>query len=108
MSAQARKERAYRHYVEKQMKQRQKAMAKAQKAANRQAKRQMKEQLKLAQPSEPKITAGVEDVSSEMPSVFEAAAPPPATPSDSVAPPVTVSASNEILATQNPDQPSPP
>jgi hypothetical protein len=107
MSAQARRERAYRHYVQKQMKQRQKAIARAQKAANRQAKRQLKEKLKLAQPSEPRVTTNVEDVSPEMPSVFETAAPPPS-PTDSVAPPVTVSASNEIMATQNPDQPSPP
>jgi hypothetical protein len=90
------------------MKQRQKAIARAQKAANRQAKRQLKEKLKLAQPSEPRVTTNVEDVSPEMPSVFETAAPPPPSPTDSVAPPVTVSASNEIMATQNPDQPSPP
>jgi hypothetical protein len=107
MSAQARRERAYRNYVQKQMKQRQKAIAKAQKAANRQAKRQLKEKMKLVQPSEPRITSGVESVPNSWsePTSDQVAAPPA---SDQVVPPVTVSASNEIMATQNPDQPSPP
>jgi regulator of protease activity HflC (stomatin/prohibitin superfamily) len=109
MSAQARRERAYRHYVAKQTKQRQKAIAKAQKEANREMKRKMKN----VQPSEPYVTTAVQDYQ-EMPSVFDQpAAEPPApsaNPSESVAPPVTVSASNDInvMATQNPDQPSPP
>jgi regulator of protease activity HflC (stomatin/prohibitin superfamily) len=103
MSAQARRERAYRNYVQKQIKQRQKAMAKAQKAANR----QLKEKMKLAQPSEPRITSGVESVPNSWsePTADQVAAPPA---SDQVVPPITVSASNEIMATQNPDQPSPP
>lgn len=107
MSPQARRQQAYRNYVQKQMKQRQKALAKAQKAANRQAKRQMKEQLKLAQPSEPRITSGVESVPGAWsePTSEQIAAPPA---SEQTVPPVTVSAANEIMATQNPDQPSPP
>jgi regulator of protease activity HflC (stomatin/prohibitin superfamily) len=119
MSAQARRERAYRHYVAKQTKQRQKAIARAQKEANR----EMKQKMKHVQPSDPYVTTSVQDYQ-EMPSVFdqpsaETAAPsanpthskaPTANPSESVAPPVTVSASNDInvMATQNPDQPSPP
>jgi ATPase subunit of ABC transporter with duplicated ATPase domains len=104
MSAQARRERAYRHYVQKQMKQRQKAMARAQKAANR----DMRRKIKNLQPSEPQLTTSVEDVSSEtMPSVFDPVAPSPASASEPVAPPVTVSASDAI-ATQNPEQPSRP
>ena len=137
MSAQARRERAYRHYVAKQRKQQQKEMARAQKEANRELKRKTKN----LQPSEPYVTTSVQDFG--MPSVFDApaneapqppapapkppvnsthsvasaptnpthsAAPPPATPTDSVAPPVTVSAGADIniMATQNPDQPSPP
>jgi hypothetical protein len=117
MSAQARRERAYRHYVAKQKKQQQKEMARAQKEANREWKRKTKN----LQPSEPIVTTSVQDFG--MPSVFDApaptpppapvasstkSAPPPAKPTDSIAPPVTVSASTEIMATQNPDQPSPP
>jgi hypothetical protein len=105
MSAQARRARAQRHYIAKQMKQRQKASARAQKQANR----EMKKKMKNVQPSEPYVTSNVEDVT-EMPSVFDAAPEPAPTanPTESVAPPVTVSASNDILATQHPDQPSPP
>ncbi|HET9801101.1 MAG TPA: hypothetical protein VFP82_05390 [Chthoniobacterales bacterium] len=125
MNAQARRERAYRHYVAKQQKQRQKEMARAQKQANKELKRKMKN----VQPSEPVVTTSVQDFG--MPSVFDAPAPdpappanptqsvaraprhfvePPPTPTDSVAPPVTVSAGADInaMATQNPDQPSPP
>jgi hypothetical protein len=117
MSAQARRERAYRHYVAKQKKQQQKEMARAQKEANREWKRKTKN----LQPSEPIVTTSVQDFG--MPSVFDAPAPtpppapvasstksppPPAKPTDSIAPPVTVSASTEVMATQNPDQPSPP
>jgi len=104
MDAQARRERAYRHYVAKQMKQRQKRIARAQKEANRELKRKTKN----LQPSEPRITAGVEQAdNTEMPSVFEPVPPPAPVPTDSVAPPVTVSATNEIMMT-HPDQPSPP
>jgi hypothetical protein len=105
MSAQARRERAYRHYVQKQIKQRQREAARAQKAANRQT----KEKMKLAQPSEPQVAATVESVpnswSEPMP---EEVAAPQALSSDEVVPPVTVSASDSIMATQNPDKPSPP
>jgi hypothetical protein len=90
MSAQARRERAYRHYVQKQMKARQKAIARAQKQANREMKRKMK----TVQVSEPKITTTVEDVSA--PSF-----------SEPVAAPITVSASDSI-APESPDQPSSP
>jgi hypothetical protein len=78
MSASGRREMAYRHYVQKQMKQRNRTMARAQKAANR----QMKLKLKSAQPSEPKITTAVESG--------------PGSWSPPVAPPVTVSASSAI------------
>ena len=103
MSAQARRERAYRHYVQKQMKQRRREMAHAQKAANR----QLKEKMKLAQPSEPQVTTSVGDVSSESASTYEPVIAPSASISEPVIAPVTVSASDAI-ATQNPDQPSQP
>ena len=106
MSPQARRERAYRHYVAKQMKQRQKEMARAQKEANR----EMKRKTKNLEPSEPRVMTSLENAPSEYPSVFEPVSAPsaPASVSEPVVPPVTVSASNEILATQNPDHPSPP
>jgi len=99
MSAQARRERAYRHYVQQHIRERQKQMARAQKAANR----QLKQKLKNLQPSDPQLTTSVQDVST--PSFSE----PEAVPSqpDTVVAPVTVSASDAI-ATQSPDQPSPP
>ncbi len=104
MSAQARRERAYRHYVQKQMKHRQREFARAQKAANR----QLKQKMKNLQPSDPQTTAGVEDAS--MPAFSEAPAPSEPVPSsqpDTVVAPVTVSASDAI-ATQDPEQPSRP
>jgi pectin methylesterase-like acyl-CoA thioesterase len=104
MSAQARRERAYRHYVQKQMKHRQREMARAQKAANR----QLKQKLKNVQPSDPQVTTSLEDVS---PAPFSEPAPPPMAPvssqADAVVAPVTVSASDAINA-QNPEQPSRP
>ncbi len=104
MSAQARRERAYHHYVQKQMKQRQREFARAQKAANR----QLKQKLKNLQPSDPQTTAGVEDAS--VPAFSEAPAPSEPVPSsqpETVVAPVTVSASDAI-ATQDPEQPSRP
>ena len=104
MSAQARRERVYRHYVQHQIKQRQKETARAQKAANR----QLKQKLKNLQPSEPVATTSLEDVSA--PSVSGAAVAPSeplVSQPDTVVAPVTVSASDAI-ATQNPDQPSQP
>ena len=103
MDPQTRRERAYRHYVQKQMKQRQKAIARAQKEANR----DMKRKLKSLQPSEPKVNATVEDVASESSSVVEPSAVPPASPSEPVVPPIAVSASDTIT-TQNPSQPAQP
>lgn len=107
MSAQARRERAYRHYVEKQTRQRQKQMARAQKAANRDMKRKMK----LVQPSEPHMTTSIEDVSptSNYPSVFDPVGPsqPAASSEDTVVEPVTVSGSQPVVA-QEPNQPSRP
>ncbi|HWY52707.1 MAG TPA: hypothetical protein VNW72_14615 [Chthoniobacterales bacterium] len=85
MSAQARRERAYRHYVQKQMKQRNRAMARAQKAAHR--------KMKSPVPSQPQITSGVENA--------------PRSWSEPVAPPVTVSASDAI-ANQTDSQPAQP
>jgi hypothetical protein len=78
MSAQARRERAYRHYVAKQTKQRRRAMVRAQKEANH----QLKLKMKSAQPSEPVLTTSVESS--------------PGSWSEPMAPPVTVSASGAI------------
>ena len=89
MSAQARRERAYRHYVAKQMKQRQKAIARAQKAANR----ELKLKIKSARPSEPQLTTTVENVSESS--------------SEPVTPPVTVSASGPI-ASESDNEPAQP
>jgi hypothetical protein len=89
MSAQARRERAYRHYVAKQMKQRQRATARAQKAANRQSKAKMKSGV----PSEPQVTTSVESGSGSW--------------SEPMAPPVTVSASGAI-ANQTDSEPAQP
>jgi hypothetical protein len=89
MSPQARCERAYRHYVAKQMKQHQKAIARAQKAANRELKRKMKS----AQPSEPQITTTIESA--------------PGSWSEPVAAPVTVSASG-ATANQTESEPAQP
>jgi hypothetical protein len=78
MSANGRREMAYRHYLAKHMKQRNRQMARAQKAANR----QLKLKMKSAAPSEPQITSRAESV--------------PAGWSEPVAPPVNVSASSAI------------
>jgi len=56
MTAQGRREMAYRHYVDKHIRQRQKQMAKAQKAANRRAKEHLQPEI----PSEPIVNAGTE------------------------------------------------
>ena len=107
MSAQARRERAYRHYVAKQMRERQKQMARAQKAANRDMKRKMKG----LQPSEPKMTTSIEDVPAtpNYPSVFDPVPQPApaASSADTVVEPVTVSGSQQVVA-QEPEQPSHP
>jgi fibronectin type 3 domain-containing protein len=63
MSAQERRERAYRHYVQHQIKQRQKMIARAQKAANRDMKRKMKN----IQPSEPQMTTSLESLAESRP-----------------------------------------
>jgi hypothetical protein len=107
MSAQARRERAYNHYVQKQMRQRQRQTARAQKAANR----EMKKKMKLAKPSDPILTTSLEPSPGAWSEpTAESVAPPSeavVSPSDTVVPPVTVSASDSI-ATQNPQQPSQP
>jgi len=100
-SAQARRERAYRHYVAKQMKKRQKQITRAQKAANR----RMGSKLKFLHPSDPQVTTSVEN--SAPASVSQSAPGPSGSYYEQVAPPVTVSASDAI-ATQNPGQQSPP
>ena len=89
LSGQARRERAYRHYVQKQIKQRRREMARAQKAANR----ELKLKTESIQPSEPKITSSAESLPDFSP--------------EPVAPPVTVSASDSIT-NQAPDEPSQP
>jgi hypothetical protein len=78
MSANGRREMAYRHYVAKQTKERRHAMARDQKAANR----QLKEKMKLAVPSEPQMTTSVESS--------------PGSWSEPMVPPVTASASGAI------------
>ncbi|HST30241.1 MAG TPA: hypothetical protein VLK27_05320 [Chthoniobacterales bacterium] len=103
MSPQARRERAYHRYVEKQMKQRKREMARAQKEANRQLKRK----LKNLQPSDPQLTTSLEDVSPTSYSEPSEPAAPPTSQADTVVPPVTVSASDAI-ATQDPQQPTRP
>ena len=105
MSPQARRERAYRHYVQKQIKERRKATARAQKEANRELKLKLKS--KSTEPSEPMVQTSLGSVSSESESFSEPVAAPAPAYSEPVAPPVTVSASDAI-ETQNPDQPSPP
>jgi hypothetical protein len=93
MTPQARRERAYNHYVQKCIHQRQRQMARAQKAANR----QMKEKMKLARVSEPEITTslGPEPGSLSGPAAEE------------VAQPITVSGSDPS-AIQQPPEPSQP
>jgi hypothetical protein len=103
MSPQARRERAFRHYMAKQIKQRQRAMARAQKAANR----QLKEKMKNVQPSEPMVRTSVGEVSSESSSPPVTAPEPAPAFRETTVDPITVSASDAI-ATQNPDQPSQP
>ena len=82
MSAQARRERAYRHYVQHQIKQRQKAIARAQKAANREMKRKMKN----IQPSEPQMMTSVESLPDSRPEPM----------TDMTVAPITVSPSEPI------------
>jgi len=107
MSAQARRERAYHHYVDKQMKHRQREIARAQKAANK----EMRKKMKYAQPSDPRITTtlGPEPGVWSEPTA-ESVAPLSSavvSPVDAVVPPVTVSASDST-APENPQQPSQP
>jgi hypothetical protein len=83
MDAQTRREHAYRRYVAKQMKKRQKEMARAQKAANR----EMKLKMKNVQPSEPHVTTSVQEVA-EYPSVFQPVAEAPQPPAQNSPQPV--------------------
>src|SRR6266568_2710673 len=85
-TASGRRELAYRHYVQKQIKQRKRAMARAQKAANR----QLKLKMKSAQLSEPQIMTTVESA--------------PGSWSEPTTAPVTASASGAI-ANQTDNQP---
>ena len=93
MSAQARRERAYQHYVQHQIKQRQKAIARAQKAANRDMKRRMKN----LQPSEPQIMTSVESLPDSRPEPM----------TDMTVAPITVSPSGPVPTdtTIEPSQP---
>lgn len=108
MSAQARRERAYRHYVAKQMKKRQKEMARAQKAANR----DMKHKTQNLQPSEPQVTTSLQDVSPDYPSVFEPVGEPKSSAQtasvlkEPTVDPITVSASGSMPSV--PAEPSQP
>ena len=103
MSPQARRERAYRHYVSKQMKMRQKQIARDQKAANREMKRKMKS----IQPSEQQVTTRVETAPSDYPSVFDPNTTPSTSVSEPVAPPITVSLTSPS-ASQNGNEPAQP
>ena len=91
MSAQARRERAYRHYVRKNARHHQREIARAQKAANRQLK--MKLKAGSMEPSEPQLTTSVESS--------------PGSWSEPMAPPVTVSAPGAI-ANQTDSEPAQP
>ena len=93
MSPQARRERAYNHYVQKSIRQRQRQIARAQKAANR----NMKKQMKLVHVSEPETTTSL----GPEPGVWSEPT------ADAVAQPITVSASG-AGAIQQPAQPSQP
>jgi hypothetical protein len=102
MSPQARRERAYRHYVQKQIKKRQRAIARAQKQANR----QMKQRLKSIQPSEPQVMTSVGEVSS--PYYLQPVAAPEERPSfkEPIIEPITVSGSASVpTETREPSQP---
>jgi hypothetical protein len=102
MSAQARRERAYRHYVQKQIKKRQHDMARAQKAANR----QLKQKLKSNQISEPQVTTSLGDVSSQSFSEPIAASEERPSFKDPIIEPITVSASASVpTETREPSQP---
>jgi len=85
MSAQARRERAYRHYIAKQTKEKRRALARAQKAANRELKIKLKSG--SMEPSEPRLTTSVES----SPGAWSEPMAAPA--SEPVVAPMTVSAS---------------
>lgn len=101
MSPQARRERAYRQYVSKQKKKRQKELARAQKAANR----AMKRKLKNIEPSEPRITTSVEELSYEPVSTPVAASEPAPAFREPTVDPITVSASSTTPADDVQPQP---
>jgi hypothetical protein len=102
MSPQARRERAYRHYVQKQIKKRQRDIARAQKAANR----QLKQRLKSNQISEPQVTTSLEDGSPQAFSEPVTAPQERPTFKDPIVEPITVSASASVPAeTEEPSQP---
>jgi len=105
MSAQARRERAYRHYVAKQMKHRQRELARAQKAARR----NIKQKMRFAQPSEPMMTTTLGESSPQAMSAPQSTEPmsEPVRPSpDLVVAPITVSptgsTSNETIEPSQP------
>ena len=104
MNPQARRERAYRHYVAKHMRERQKQMARAQKAANR----QMKQRLKNVEPGPPQMTTSLGDLSTaSSPETAPAQDQSAVSQSDMTVAPVTVSGSDEATA-ENPEQPQQP
>jgi len=99
MSAQTRRERAYRHYVAKQTKQRRKAMAQAQKAANRQLK--MKLKAGSIDPGPPVLTTSLES----SPGSWSEPMTPPVT--EPIVTPMTLSASGSIPS-QSASEPAQP
>ena len=78
MSKDRRQQMAYQRYIHRNLRHRQREQARAQKAANR----QLKQKMKLAVPSEPQLSTSVETVPTSM--------------ADSVASPITVSASAPV------------
>lgn len=104
MSAQARRERAYRHYVAKQTKKRQKEIARAQKAARR----NIKEKVRFAQPSEPMMRTTLDEGSPQAMSAPEASEPmsaPVPVSADLVVAPISVSPTGSAEETTEPSQP---
>ena len=86
MSASARQQRAYRHYVAKHVKEQKRATARAQKEANR----EMKAKMKGIEPSDPRISASVESAPEFRSEGVSDSRPEP------IIDPITVSASTPI------------
>ncbi len=86
MTASGRQQMAYRHYVQKHIKERKRALARAQKEANRQTKAKMKS----IEPSDPRVSASVESAPEFRSEGISDSRPEPITD------PITVSASTPM------------